>query len=250
VASIRPAAPSERGISIRPVAGGIIITNMPVKELIVIAYRLQPYQVSGGPPWINSDGYDISAKSENPPKREEIPVMLKSLLADRFQLAIHRQVKELPIYALVIARKDGKLGPNLVKAKGDNCTAVDPSKPPPPPEPGKPPVLYCGGMSMRPNGLTAASIQVGQLTQNFSRVLGRVVVDKTGLTGKYDISMEWTPEALQSLQMPAAPPPSSSEPTGPSIFTAIQEQLGLKFQAQKAPVETIVIDRVERPSPN
>jgi len=224
---------------------------MQVKELIVLAYRIQLFQISGGPPWINSDHYDISAKSENSPKREEIPLMLQALLADRFQLTIHRETKELPTYALVLARKDGKLGPHLVESKGNNCTAVDPNKPPPsPPEPGKPPVLYCGGMMMRPNALRAASIQVSELTQNFSRLLGRTVVDKTGLTGKYDISMEWNPDVSQAPQMPGAPPSPSSEPGGPSIFTAIQEQLGLKFEAQKGQVETIVIDRAERPSAN
>lgn len=251
VASIRPAAPNARGILIRPIAGGITITNIPLKELIVLAYGVQRYQVSGGPPWISSERYDISAKSENSPKRDEVPPMLQALLADRFQLRIHRETKELPIYTLVIARKDGKLGPNLVEAKGDSCTAFDPKQPlPPPAEPGKAPVLYCGGMAMRPNGLTAASIQISQLTQNFSRMLGRIVIDKTGLTGKYDVSMEWPPEALQSLQMSGAPPLSSSEAAPPSIFTLIQEQLGLKLEAQKGPVDTIVIDGVERPSAN
>jgi uncharacterized protein (TIGR03435 family) len=176
--------------------------------------------------------------------------MLQSLLADRFQLQIHHETKELPIYALVLARKDGKLGPNLVEAKGDNCRAFDRNKPPPPPESGKTPVLGCGGMAMRPNALRAASIKVGALTQNFSRLLGRTVVDKTGLTGKYDISMEWTPDQSHAPQMPGVPASPPSEPAGPSIFTAIQEQLGLKFKAQKGPVDTIVIDRVERPSAN
>lgn len=250
VASIKPAAPNARGIFILPIAGGISITNMPVKELIVIAYHVQMFQISGGPPWISSDHYDISAKSEDPPKRGEIPLMLQALLADRFQLTIHRETKELPIYALVLARKDGKLGPQLVEAKAANCTAVDPNKALPPPVPGEPPVLPCGGMMMRPNALKAVSIQVGDLTQNFSRLLGRTVVDKTGLTGKYDISMDWTPDESQAGQMPAAAPPPPSEPAGPSIFTAIQEQLGLKLEAQKGPVETIVIDRVEKPSAN
>ncbi|HEX4230381.1 MAG TPA: TIGR03435 family protein [Bryobacteraceae bacterium] len=250
VASIKPAAPNARGIFIRPIAGGIAITNMPVKELIVIAYRVQLFQISGGPPWINSEHYDISAKSEDPPKRGEIPLMLQALLADRFQLAIHRETKELPIYALVLARKDGKLGPKLIESKGNSCTAVDPNKPPPPPEPGKPPVLPCGGMMMRPNALRAASIYAGDLTQNFSRLLGQTVVDKTGLTGKYDISMDWTPDESQAAGLPGPPPSPHSEPGGPSFFTAIREQLGLKLEAQKGPVETIVIDRVEKPSAN
>lgn len=175
--------------------------------------------------------------------------MLQALLADRFELQIHREMKVLPIYALVLARKDGRLGPRLVESKTGGCTAFDPKNPPPPPEPGKDPVLPCGGVRMGPDTLRAARIQVGDSTQNFSRMLGRTVVDKTGLTGKYDIRMDWTPEESQPSQMPGAPPSAPSEPGGPSIFTTMQEQLGLKFEARKA-IETIVIDRVERPGAN
>jgi uncharacterized protein (TIGR03435 family) len=175
--------------------------------------------------------------------------MIQALLADRFQLKIHREMKTLPIYALVLARKGGKLGPRLVKVNG-NCVAVDLNKPAPPSDPRKPPVPRCGGIAMRSDALRARSVQISDLTQNFSRLLGRTVVDKTGLTGKYDISMEWTPDEPPAPQIPGAPQSPLPETGGPSIFTAIQEQLGLKFEAQKGPVETIVIDRVEKPSAN
>jgi bla regulator protein blaR1 len=252
VASIKPAAPDARGTFIRMVPGGRVnITNMPLKELMVLAWRIQPFQISGGPSWIDSARYDISAKPEKSPKPDELQAMLQALLADRFQLKIHRETKELPIYALVVARKDGKLGPQLSESKEGGCTQPDPSKPPPPIEPGKLPQLGCGGMMMSPRQLRAASIPVENMIPMLSRLLGRTVVDKTGLTGKFDISLEWTPDETQALQMPPeAPKPPPSDAAGPSIFTALQEQLGLKLESQKGPVEVFVIDRAERPSEN
>jgi uncharacterized protein (TIGR03435 family) len=224
---------------------------MPLKEMIVIAWRVQPFQISGGPVWLDSARYDVSAKSENTPNPGEIPLMLQALLADRFQLKIHRETKELPIYALLVAKKDGKLGPHLTESKEGSCTPIDPSKPPPPTEPGKPPKLGCGGMMMGPRGLTATSAPIANLIPMLSRFLGRTVVDKTGLTGKFDISLEWVPDESQAMQFaPDGPKSPSSDVTGPSIFTALQEQLGLKLESQKGPVETIVIDHAEKPSEN
>jgi uncharacterized protein (TIGR03435 family) len=177
--------------------------------------------------------------------------MLQALLADRFQLTLHRETKELPIYALVMARKDGKLGPRLTESKEGGCTMPDPTKPPPPPEPGKPATLGCGGMMMSPRRLTASSVPLANLAPTLSRMLGRTVVDKTGLAGKFDISLEWTPDETQAIQLPPdAPKPLPSDGSGPSIFTALQEQLGLKLESQKGPVEIFVIERAEKPSEN
>ncbi len=243
--------PCGRG-DIRPgPGGGVTITNMTLKELIVLAWRIQPFQISGGPAWLDSVHYDIVAKPEAKPKQSEIPQMLQALLKDRFQLVVRQDTKELPIYALVVARKDGKLGPRLTQSKEGGCTAFDPSKPPAPPEPGKPPTMGCGGMMMGIRQLTAASIPVSNLTPMLSRLLGRTVVDKTGLTGNFDISMEWAPDDAQALQLPpGAPPVPPSDTSGPSIFTAFQEQLGLKLESQKGPVEMLVIERAEKPSEN
>src|SRR5579863_6604884 len=253
VASIKPAAPDQRGMFIRPgPGGGVSINNMTLKEMIVLAYRVQPFQISGGPPWLDSIRYDIVAKPETKPKQDEIPVMLQALLADRFQLAIHRETKELPMFSLVLARKDGKLGSKLVPHEGE-CTPPDPAKPPPPPEPGKPPTLGCGGMMMGPKGLTGIGIPVANLVPMLSRILGTTVVDKTGLKDKFDISAEWAPDENQAaalLPPGAPPPPPAADNAGPSIFTALQEQLGLKLESQKGPVETLIIDRAEKPSEN
>src|SRR5712691_2353422 len=105
VASIKPASPDARGMFIRTAPGGRVnVTNMTLKELIVLAYRIQPYQISGGPAWLDSAHYDITAKPETSPKKDELPLMLQALLADRFQLTIRRETKELPVYALVLSK--------------------------------------------------------------------------------------------------------------------------------------------------
>ena len=252
VASIKPAAPDARGMFIRPTPGGRVnITNMSLKELIVIAWRIQPFQISGGPAWLDSVHYDIAAKSENNFKPNEMALMLQSLLKDRFHLTLHPETRELPIYALVMAKKDGKLGPSLTESKEGDCTPLDPSKGPPPPEPGKLPTLGCGGLFMQPRLLRGVGVTVDRLIPMLSRLLGRTVVNKTGLAGQFDISMEWTPDETQVMQLPPdAPTLAPSDAMGPSIFAAIQEQLGLKLESQKGPVEIFVIDRAEKPSEN
>jgi uncharacterized protein (TIGR03435 family) len=257
VASIKAAAPDQRGMFIRTAPGGRVnVANMPLKEMMVLAWHIQPFQISGGPSWIESVRYDISAKPEHAPKEGEVSLMLQALLADRFQLKIHHETKELSLYALVMANKDGKLGPQLKESKEGGCTPFDPSKPPPPPDPGKPRALGCGGIMMGPRGLTVTSAPIDQMIPVLSRILERTVVDQTGLKGKFDLTLQWTPDPSQGLQPPpgslppGAPQPPPVDPNGPSIFTALQEQLGLKLESQKGPVDMIVIDSVEKPSEN
>lgn len=252
VATIKPSDPDARGIYVRSSPGGRLnISNMTLKDLIVFAWRIQPYQVSGGPAWLDAARFDVSAKADRTFQPGELVVAVQSLLADRFRLTTHKETKDLPIYALVLARKDGKLGPQLIESKEGSCAPHDPQNPPPSPEPGKPPVLSCGGMRMSPREIYTASVPISQLVPSLARFLGRTVVDKTGLTGKYDITLHWTPDDMQLAQLPPdGPRPPTTDSGGPSIFTAIQEQLGLKLESQKGPVEMIVIDRAEKPSEN
>jgi uncharacterized protein (TIGR03435 family) len=252
VASIKPAAPDARGMWIRNSPGGRVnITNMTLKELIVIAWRIQPYQISGGPAWLDSLHYDISAKAEDNPKGDERQLMLQALLEDRFQLTIRRETKDLPIYALVLARKDGKLGPKLTEVAEGGCLKFDPANPEAPREPGAAAPRYCGNLMMSPRSLTGVSVPVSNIIPMLARMLGRTIVDKTGLTANYDISVEWAPDEAQMAMLPPdAPRPPASDGAGPSIFTALQEQLGLKLESQKGPVEVFVIERAEKPSEN
>jgi len=247
VASIKPGSfPGLPGGTIRWQTGGALrVTNMNLKELMEQAYGVFPFQISGGPEWLDSARFDINAKPDHEPKGQERTLMLQSLLADRFHLSIHRETKELPVYALVLARKDGKLGPKLTHSKEDGCTAYDPANPP------ARGATVCGTRMFNPSHgfLTIARLPIDSLTKTLSEVLGRTVIDKTGLTGNLDIHLEYTPDENQLAQFPSDPP-TSAPPNGPSIFTALQDQLGLKLESQKGRVDILVIDRAEKPSEN
>ena len=251
VASIKPAAPDSEHFmfGIRPMPGGrISATNVTLKMLIARAYDLQGFQLSGGPGWADTQRYNIEAKPDTPVENQW-KEMLQNLLADRFQLVFHRETKELPIYALLPARKDGKLGPGLVESKDGDCTERDPSKPGPP-APGRPP--YCGSVLVGAGQMNGAAASVGDVAKMLSFSVGRKVIDKTGLTGRYAITLRYAPDQSQrAMAPPGAPPPAApGDSSLPSLFTALQEQLGLKLESQKGPVEVFVIDRAEKPSEN
>jgi uncharacterized protein (TIGR03435 family) len=252
VATIKLAATNARGTFIEFAPGGRInLTNMTLKGMIGFAWDVQAFQISGGPSWLDSIRYDVTAKPERSPKSGEFPAMVQALLADRFQLAVRHGAKELPIYALILARKDGRLGPGLTESKEGSCTPFDPSRPPQRPLPGTAPRRICGNSSVNPSRLAAIGVPIVNLVPMLQMVLGRTVVDRTGLTGNFDVSMEWAPDETQAMQWPPdVPRPPQSNAAGPSLFAAIQEQLGLKLESAKGPVEVIVIDRAERPSDN
>jgi bla regulator protein BlaR1 len=224
--------------------------NYPLLGLIAGAYDLKPFQIAGAPGWIESSRYDIVAKpSVSPVKKTmtsesvrkdqaEMKLMLQSLLEDRFQLRFHRETKELPVYALTIAKGGLKLPEG-------SCTNYDFNNPPPRPAPGQKPPDYCGNIGMGGNGpaqtLNAFGITMTDFVGVLSNYSGRVVIDKTGFTGKFDAHLVYA-DTLDS-----APRDDTS---GPSLFTAMEEQLGLKVESTKGPVEILVIDHVERPSEN
>jgi uncharacterized protein (TIGR03435 family) len=212
--------------------GRFTATGQTVRDLIRLAYRIQPYQLAGAPAWIATKRFDIEAKCENssaPPQQE----LLKALLRDRFQLQVHNETREQPIFALVIAKGDGKPGPQLIKSSFD-CAAYF-AGPHGPPEPGKTPNCATRiGMGV----LSGKAIAIAQLATSLAPFVNRLTVDRTGLAGGYDIELTWTPEAAPSAD------------GLPSIFTALQEQLGLKLVSEKGRVEVIVVDRVAEPSAN
>jgi len=265
VASIKPNNSGDGTVMMQQQPGGrFTAKNIPLRLLIRNAYQLQDFQIVGAPSWINSERYDIVAKAEDgtPPETpsldrtgpNRIQLMIRSLLAERFQLVAHEETRELPIYALVVARSDGKLGPDLKKSEVD-CNAVfaagrgrgmPPPPPPGAPQPGERP--QCG-IRIGMGNLAMGGAPLPQFANSLAMFVGRTVQDKTGLAGNYDVTLTWTPDQMPQ-RPPGAPEPPPADPNGPSIFTALQEQLGLKLDSQKGPVSVLVIDRVERPKEN
>jgi uncharacterized protein (TIGR03435 family) len=172
-------------------------------------------------------------------------MMLRSLLAERFGLVVHTETKEEAIYALTVA-KPGKLGSGLVEFKAGSCQEFDPANPPTAPTPGKPAALPCGRMRSGRTGIVGVGVRLADLIDKISLLLGRTVVDQTGLTGKYDINLQWPSPPPSSSDAPA---PARSEDGSP-IFSALREQLGLKLESRKGPVEVLVIDRATKPTEN
>jgi uncharacterized protein (TIGR03435 family) len=243
-ASVKPSSPDARGTIIAmPPGGRLEIANMTLKEMIGEAYHIQPYQISGGPAWLDSTHYDISAKVGKEVKRDDVLVMLQALLADRFHLTIRREVRQLPIYALVLAHRDGQPGPKLIESKAGGCTEPDPVNPF-----AVDPAKLCGNFALGPDGLTLNSATIGSLAPRLSRLIGRNVIDKTGLTKRYDVNIEWTPDESFFMRLPPGERPAQFD--GPSIFTVFRDQLGIAFRSGKGPVEILVIQRAEKPAEN
>ncbi|MGE3401529.1 MAG: TIGR03435 family protein [Vicinamibacterales bacterium] len=259
VASIRQnLSDDRRSFSVQP-GGRLVVRNVALRDLIAAAYDmadiglLVPDRILGGPEWIETERYDIEAKASaefqfapGGPPRDAI-LMLRSLLEDRFKLVARRETRDQPIFELVVARP-GQLGPGL-RQTGLDCDALFASGRPPVPaaprQPGEPPPCRLIGGPAR---TIASAVTMQQLAANLSNHLGRFVVDRTGLTDRYDFNLAWTPDRLPAGAPPPGIPPV--DPNGPPLVTALQEQLGLKVEPARGPVEVLVIDRVERPTPN
>jgi uncharacterized protein (TIGR03435 family) len=252
VASVKPNTSGNNMVSIRPPVGGrFTATNVRLKMLVGLAYNVKNFEISGGPQWIGSDGYDITAKAaDTNTNLDQLRPMLQSLLEDRFQLKVHRETKEMSVYVLTLAKNASK----LPEAKDGGCVKFGPdTPPPPPPAPGQRPPILCGGFLRGPNLLQAGKVDMKQLANVLADVLGRPVVDKTGFTGTFDVKLEFTPEGTTFGADGFGPPgglPPGFDTSGPSIFTALQDQLGLKLESQKGPGEILVIDHAEKASEN
>jgi uncharacterized protein (TIGR03435 family) len=250
-----------------PPGGRFTATNISLRELIRLAYGMPPQllptsQLLGGPNWIDSERFDIIAKAGDEAlvasggPSPQMMLMIRALIEDRFKLTVHEEDRELPIYALVMARKDGKLGPHLSRTQVD-CSALRAARGAIAPSPGSPPppgVKPRCGSNGSPGRLAGSGTTISELSIGLSRGADRLVIDRTGLTGNFDYRLEWTPDQIPTPGLPVAgspsapPPPPPAPVDGPSIFTAVQEQLGLKLESTRGPVNVIIIDRVERPT--
>lgn len=228
VVSIKPNLASDARLMFQLTPGGrFSATGVTVKALIQQAYNVQDFQISGGTAWTAADHYDIVAKAEGVGDHmpaEQFRSMLRDLLEERFQLKIHKEWKEMPVYALVISKN----GPKFQASDGSSGTTMP-----------------------RRGQLIAKHAEMSLLVSVISRQLGRTVVDQTNLHGAYDFTLEWAPDlevdALSGQSTKTLPPNTDSRP---SIFTALQEQLGLRLNSEKGPVEMLLIDGVEKPSDN
>jgi len=241
VASIKPNTSGSRSSSTRnlPVGAFFTGTNVTLRQLILISYRLRGLQLSGGPAWVDSDRFDVDARAAENVPADQIRAMVRALLADRFKLVVHNETREQPIYALVPARPDGRLGPKI-KASSLDCT----SPTTPSPQPASNPCGTTSNVSNEGGVMTGGGRSMADLaTALASFVTDRMVIDRTGLSGAYDFELRWTPDNLQS-------PNAANTSDAPSIFSALQEQLGLKLEAQRGPVEFLLIDSVAKPTPN
>ena len=243
-----------RGGGGAPPSGRISVTCIALKDLIQAAYgtfangpNMNPgtLQMLGAPGWADSDSYDIQAKpAGNATVDQMYGPMLQVLLEDRFKLKIHRETRELPVYVLTAA----KSGSKLRASKEGSCTVFDPSHPPAQPERGQRPPNLCGRASIGRNGATITFDGFGMSMAVFAggtlaRLgMDRPVIDQTGLQGIFDLHLEF--------DAPNALPDGAAADVSPSIFTALQEQLGLRLSPDKGPVDVLVVDHVERPSEN
>lgn len=215
VATIKPSPPQSEGrtstrMSTDTDTGKLLYSNVNLKELIGKAYKVQKYLING-PEWLETGRFDIVAKFLPHSPEEQVPLMLQALLADRFKLALHREAKVLPVYALTVAGNGPKFKATETASGISNNTT-------------------------RTQQHVVAKVSMEGFAEFLSGQAGRPVQDKTGLTGAYEMTLDWANDNA----------PAGSDPSLPSLFTALQEQLGLKLAAAKGPVETLVLDHVNR----
>jgi len=229
VASIKPGDPSNPRTVMGIQTGRFNAANATLKMLIDFAYDVRDNQIFGGPKWIDSDRFTIEAKPEGAATGPQIRLMMQSLLEERFKLALHRETKDGQVFQLVVAKGGSKLKEVPDAGQGGRR-----------------------GLMMGRGQLNGTAAPMENLVAQLSQQLGRPMIDKTGLTGKYDFTLQWTPDPGQGAMFgpPGADAPPPPDPNGPTIFTALQEQLGLRLESAKGPVEVLVIERAEKPAEN
>jgi uncharacterized protein (TIGR03435 family) len=255
VASIKPnASGAQMGFVYVNSAGVFNGTNVTTRGLILNAYDLRSMQVDGGPMWIGTDRFDVIAKPPGFAPRQTgglsgpMQLMLRSLLVERFKSASHMEMKALPVFLLTKARSDGTLGPWIRPTTADCATTVFVARPPPQPRPPLPregDLPTCRAM-LGPGRYVAGNLPIARIVGILEGEAGRMVLDRTGLGGNFDFDLEFAPN-----QMAGGSATSDAADSGrPSIFIALQEQLGLKLESATMPVAVLVVDHIERPTAN
>jgi uncharacterized protein (TIGR03435 family) len=202
----------------RVTPGRVTVTNDPLTDLVRNSYRVEPFQVVGGPDWTGTDRWDIIATARYSASAAELDAMMRVLLADRFKLIVHHETRQMPVYELALTQGDGQAGSQMHPSSTD-CSAM--------------PCGFRGGAG----NMTAIGRTVVQLARVLTPLVGRPILDKTSLAGSFDWTLRWAPDAQAVSEFP-------------SLFTAIREQLGLKLEPTTAAIDVLVIDHAERPSEN
>ena len=233
VASFKPSTAAGPGGGIRPAPGGqrYVANNCPIKVMIQVAYRIKAEQIVGGPGWLGTDGYDMEAKAEKASTADELHVMLVNLLVDRLQLKFHHETKDMSMYALTVDKGGHKLTPHEAASAGDPW--IDQAQPK---------FLHLK--------LSATSAPMDYFAFRLAQLLDRPVVDLTGLKGGYDFKLEFTRDLPPGFPEGGKINGEDPDVTGPTLFAALKQQLGLELKSQKGPVDVIVIDHVEKPTSN
>lgn len=262
VAAIKAVNGASGPIMMRMLPGGRLDSNgLPIGVFLRQALQKPDYQIVGAPGWLDTERYSITAKAPEGTPPSAMTVMMLNLLKDRFHLTTHLETREQPIFNLVIARADGRLGTDL-KPTPAECQATiaeriaaakaaaergAPLPLPSLPDPNAP--LPCGSVRMGPGLVTGSGRTIAQVVPMLSDFMGRPVIDKTGLTGLYDFALKFAPTGRATGLFAAltGPPPPPDDPDSPGLSTAVQEQLGLKLESARGPVEVVVIDRLEKP---
>jgi len=233
VATIKPTPPDVRSGGIRPAPGGerYRAVGMPLKALIMVAYRVKIDQIIGGPSWVDTQPWDMDAKAERPSSADELHMMLQNLMAERFKLQLHKSTKELPVYVLSVDKDGPKLTPHEAQSAGD-------------------PWIDQSFEQIVHVKMSARFCPMEYFAWRLAQLLDRPVVDRTALKGGYDFQLAFTRELPPGVKEGALLNGSPIETSGPTIFEALRKQLGLRLDAQKGPVDVIVIDHVEKPTEN
>jgi uncharacterized protein (TIGR03435 family) len=233
VASLKPSPPGGNGGGIRPAPGGerYLANNAPLQLLLTVAYRVKADQIVGGPGWMQTERYDMTAKAERPSNAEELHTMLKNLIAERFKLRFHTDTKELPVYGLTV----DKSGPKMTPHDSQNA--------------GEPWIDQRADRILQVK-MSAKFAPMDYFAWRLSQLMDRPVIDLTKLKGGYDFELSYTRDLPPGMNEGTRLNGEPLDISGPTIFEAVKRQLGLRLEAQKGPVSVMVIDHVEKPSEN
>lgn len=236
-AAVRPSAQRAAGSDwvFRP-GGQFTASNITVLELIGVAYSVETFRIVGGPEWIRTAPYDVQTRAAAGVTPEETRLMLRTLLQERFQLRITTERRDIALYALLLSRGDRRTGERLQPATASSCVdrgelPLDVLRDAPP---------SCGRLFTNPGRMSGRRVPLDLLATRLSPIVQRLVVNRTGLTGMFDLELEWTPDS--------GPSPATRD--APALFTALAEQLGLKLESSTGPADILVIDGIERPTEN